>query len=79
MSLDFSSSGRLMYACYTDLGCIVWDVLKAEVVGKLEGHNGRVTRVRVSSDGLGVCTGSWDTTMQVYWSPPTALRHAMKM
>ena len=68
MSLDFSSSGRLMYACYTDLGCIVWDVLKAEVVGKLEGHNGRVTRVRVSPDGLGVCTGSWDTTMQV-WSP----------
>ncbi|SMN19561.1 similar to Saccharomyces cerevisiae YOR212W STE4 G protein beta subunit [Maudiozyma saulgeensis] len=67
-SIDFSSSGRLMYATYTDLGCVVWDTLKANVVGKLEGHLDRVTRVRSSYDGMGVCTGSWDTTLRI-WSP----------
>ena len=68
VSIDFSKSGRLMYACYTDLGCIVWDTLNAEVVGKLEGHTDRVTGVRTSPDGLAVCTGSWDTTMKI-WTP----------
>ena len=68
MSLDFSASGRLMYATYTDLGCVVWDLLRAEVVGKLEGHSDRISRVRSSPDGLGVCTGSWDTTLKI-WSP----------
>ncbi|CAB4253642.1 similar to Saccharomyces cerevisiae YOR212W STE4 G protein beta subunit [Maudiozyma barnettii] len=67
-SIDFSSSGRLMYVTYTDLGCVVWDILKANVVGKLEGHRDRVTRVRSSYDGMGVCTGSWDTTLRI-WSP----------
>lgn len=68
VSLDFSASGRLLYACYTELGCVVWDTLKAEVVGKLEGHSSRVSGVKSSYDGLGVCTGSWDSTLRV-WSP----------
>lgn len=68
VSLDFSGSGRLMYACYSDFGCVVWDILKAEIVGKLEGHSNRISRVRASPDGLAVCTGSWDSTMKI-WSP----------
>lgn len=68
VSIDFSSSGRLMYSCYTDIGCVVWDVLKAEVVGKLEGHSNRISGIRSSPDGLAVCTGSWDSTMKI-WSP----------
>ncbi|CCF59231.1 hypothetical protein KAFR_0G01970 [Kazachstania africana CBS 2517] len=68
VSIDFSNSGRLMYACYTDSGCVVWDTLKAEIVGKLEGHSNRVSRVKTSPDGLAVCTGSWDSTMKI-WSP----------
>lgn len=68
VSIDFSKSGRLMYACYTDLGCVVWDILNTEVVGKLEGHTNRVTSVKTSPDGLAVCTGSWDTIMKI-WTP----------
>lgn len=68
VSLDFSGSGRLLYSCYTDFGCVVWDVLKSEIVGKLEGHASRVSRVRASPDGLAVCTGSWDSTMKVWTS-----------
>ena len=68
LSLDFSKSGRLMYTCYTDIGVIVWDVLKAEIVGKLEGHSNRISRIRTSPDGLALCTGSWDSTMKI-WSP----------
>jgi len=64
-SLDFSSSGRLMYSCYTDHGCIIWDLLKGEIVGKLEGHNNRVSHVSSAPNGLAVATASWDTTMRV--------------
>ncbi|CCE64020.1 hypothetical protein TPHA_0G01840 [Tetrapisispora phaffii CBS 4417] len=68
LDLDFSYSGRLMYACYPDVGVIAWDILKAEIIGKLEGHSNRITKIRTSPDGLAVCTGSWDTTMKI-WSP----------
>ncbi|CCH59245.1 hypothetical protein TBLA_0B04070 [Henningerozyma blattae CBS 6284] len=70
LSLDFSKSGRLMYACYTDIGCLIWDTLKAEVVGRLDGHSNRVSGVHSSPDGLAVCTGSWDATMKI-WTPST--------
>lgn len=68
VSLDFSASGRLMYACYTDFGCVIWDTLKGDIVGKLNGHAGRISGVRSSPNGMAVCTGSWDSTMKV-WSP----------
>ncbi|CCD24966.1 G protein subunit beta NDAI_0E01500 [Naumovozyma dairenensis CBS 421] len=68
VSLDFSGSGRLMYACYTDIGCVIWDLLKGEIVGKLDGHSDRISGVETSPDGLAVCTASWDSTMKI-WSP----------
>lgn len=68
MSLDFSQSGRLMYSCYSEQGCYIWDTLKAEIVGKLEGHTNRVSKVSTAPNGFAVCTSSWDSSMRV-WTP----------
>lgn len=65
MSLDFSQSGRLMYSCYAEQGCYVWDTLKSTIVGKLDGHSNKVSKVSTSPNGYAVCTSSWDSTMRV--------------
>lgn len=67
-SLDFSGSGRLLYTCYTEYGCVIWDTIKCEVVGKLDGHSNRLSGIKTSPDGLAVCTSSWDMTMKL-WTP----------
>jgi WD40 repeat protein len=43
----------------------VWDTLKGERVGVLTGHENRVSCLGVSSDGMALCTGSWDSTLKV--------------
>lgn len=69
VSLDFSRSGRLLYSCYSDYGCIIWDTLKGNIVGALgmAGHLNKVNQVSSSPDGLIICTASWDQTIKV-WS-----------
>lgn len=69
LSLDFSKSGRLIYSCYSDYGCLIWDTFKGTIVGKMAfaGHVNRVNDVCVSPDGTGLCTASWDQTIKV-WS-----------
>ena len=64
-SIAFSASGRLLFAGYDDFNCNVWDTLKAERVGVLSGHENRVSCLGVSSDGMALCTGSWDSTLKV--------------
>ncbi len=64
-SVDFSTSGRLLFAGYDDFHCHVWDTLKGERVGTLSGHENRVSCLGVSSDGMALCTGSWDSTLKV--------------
>ena len=29
-------SGRFLYSCYSEYGCVVWDTLKSEIVGIIE-------------------------------------------
>lgn len=69
VSLDFSRSGRLLYSCYANSGCVIWDTLKAEIVGKLgfASHGNRINQVSVCPDGTGLCTASWDQTIKI-WS-----------
>jgi hypothetical protein len=39
----------------------VWDVLRGDRVGTLQGHDNRVSCLGVSQDALSLCTGSWDS------------------
>ncbi|XBW35901.1 hypothetical protein QEN19_001476 [Hanseniaspora menglaensis] len=68
LSMDFSNSGRLLYACYPNYGCVVWDTLKGEVVGMLQDHSSRINKVKSSNNGFGVMTGSWDNSIKM-WTP----------
>ncbi|CAG8613099.1 12415_t:CDS:2, partial [Acaulospora colombiana] len=63
-SVAFSISGRLLFAGYDDFNCNVWDTLKGERVGVLAAHENRVSCLGVSTDGMALCTGSWDSLLK---------------
>ncbi|KAG5460216.1 MAG: WD40-repeat-containing domain protein, partial [Olpidium bornovanus] len=63
-SVAFSVSGRLLFAGYDDYNCKVWDTLKGESVGVLAAHDNRVSCLGVSTDGMALCTGSWDSLLK---------------
>ncbi len=65
LSVDFSHSGRLLFAGYSDYTVNVWDSLKCHRISILYGHDNRVASLKVSPDGTAFCTGSWDTTLRV--------------
>jgi len=69
-SVAFSISGRILFGGYDDWTCNVWDTLKGERVGVLTGHENRVSCLGVSSDGMALCTGSWDSTLRVSGKVP---------
>ena len=52
--------------CSANVALQVWDVLRGDRVGSLNGHENRVSCLGVSNDGMSLCTGSWDSTV----SPP---------
>jgi guanine nucleotide-binding protein G(I)/G(S)/G(T) subunit beta-1 len=66
-SVAFSISGRILFGGYDDWTCNVWDTLKGERVGVLTGHENRVSCLGVSIDGMALCTGSWDSTLRVFY------------
>ncbi|ORX55641.1 guanine nucleotide-binding protein, beta subunit [Hesseltinella vesiculosa] len=66
-SVAFSISGRLLFGGYDDFHCHVWDTLKGDHVGALRAHENRVSCLGVSSDGVALCTGSWDSLLKI-WS-----------
>ncbi|EDO37631.1 predicted protein [Nematostella vectensis] len=65
-SLDFSVSGRLLFAGYHDYTINVWDTLKVERLAVYYGHDNRISCLKVSPDGTGICTGSWDNTLRIW-------------
>lgn len=65
-SVAFSISGRFLFAGYDDFNCNVWDTLKGERVFTLQGHDNRVSCLGVSSDGMALCTGSWDSLLRIW-------------
>lgn len=48
----------------------VWDVLRGERVGTLQGHDNRVSCLGVSNDALSLCTGSWDSMVSMILTSP---------
>jgi hypothetical protein len=48
----------------------VWDVLRGERVGTLQGHDNRVSCLGVSNDALSLCTGSWDSMVSTVPTSP---------
>ncbi|CAO3622743.1 unnamed protein product [Cunninghamella blakesleeana] len=65
-SIDFSVSGRLLFGGYDDCNCHIWDTLKGERLGTLSAHENRVSCLGIATDGMALCTGSWDTTLKVW-------------
>lgn len=69
-SIAVSKSGRIMYTCYADYGCISWDVFQKKIIEKIgtgySAHQDRISQVKVSEDGQGLATASWDTTVRIW-------------
>lgn len=65
-SVDFSVSGRLLFAGYNDYTVNIWDSLKQQRICLLYGHENKVSCVQVSPDGTALSTGSWDCTLRVW-------------
>jgi len=65
-SVDFSQSGRLLFAGYNDYTVNVWDVLKGTRVSILFGHENRISSLKASPDGTAFCTASWDNTLRIW-------------
>lgn len=67
-SVDFSSSGRLLFSGSEDHNCYVWDTLgtSKEQLSKLDGHHQRVATLGVTPLGDALCTGSWDCTLRIW-------------
>ncbi|XP_049574666.1 guanine nucleotide-binding protein subunit beta-5b isoform X2 [Syngnathus scovelli] len=65
-TVDFSLSGRLLFAGYNDYTINVWDVLKGNRISTMYGHENRVSRVRLSPDGTALCSASWDNTLRIW-------------
>ena len=68
ISMDFSASGRLLFAGNDNSGCVVWDTLGSTTapLDTLTCHTNRVSAVQVAPSGQALATASWDTTLIVY-------------
>ncbi|XP_025190647.1 guanine nucleotide-binding protein subunit beta-2 isoform X1 [Melanaphis sacchari] len=65
-SCGLSVSGRFLLAGSDDNSIHVWDTMKVQHNGTLNGHENRVTSLSVSSNGMSVVTSSWDMNVRVW-------------
>ncbi|KAI1694525.1 WD domain, g-beta repeat domain-containing protein [Ditylenchus destructor] len=65
-SIDFSSSGRLLFSGDNAFNCNIWDAIRQERIGVLAGHSQRVSCLGVAKDGSAICTGSWDGLLKLW-------------
>lgn len=65
-SVDFSQTGKFLFAGYDDYNCYVWDTSLGSNAAQLTGHENRVSCLGVTPDGKALCTGSWDTLLKIW-------------
>jgi len=65
-SVDFSLTGKLLFAGYDDYHVQVWNVGNGQKAETLDMHENRVSCLGVSGDGKALCTGSWDTNLRIW-------------
>lgn len=66
-SLNFSKSGRLLFVAHGEAKMTIFDSLRTDRVGALQGHDALVAAVQTSPDGQTVATGGWDAKI-LLWS-----------
>ncbi|XP_014275459.1 guanine nucleotide-binding protein subunit beta-2 [Halyomorpha halys] len=65
-SAGVSLSGRFLLCGADDNNVHIWDLLKAQHNGTLQGHDNRITSLCVAPSGMGVSTCSWDQHVRVW-------------
>lgn len=67
-SVEFSRSGRVLFAGYDDYSAHGWDTLGASLQNsaKMASHDNRVSCIGVNPDGNALCSGSWDTLLKIW-------------
>jgi guanine nucleotide-binding protein G(I)/G(S)/G(T) subunit beta-1 len=68
-SLQFSSSGRILFAGYDNSSCYAWDSLLPSTktpIFVLDKHSMRISSVSLSSGGHVVALTSWDNTISLW-------------
>lgn len=63
-TVEFSPSGRVLFASYEDGALCSWDVLKGTCMGDMLKNNnpsGQVTSIQMNEDGSRMYTASWDS------------------
>lgn len=65
-AIDFSISGRILFAGYNDYAVNMWDTLRSHRIAMLYGHENRVSCLKVSPDGTAIATGSWDYSLKIW-------------
>jgi len=65
--IDFSASGRILFAGYDDENCYAWDTVMGVPITRLGGgHEKRISCLGVTKNGKALCTGSWDTLLKIW-------------
>lgn len=78
-----SPDGSLVAATDTEQRAWVWRAADGQLIGRVRGHERRVSSVAFSPDGHWLATGSWDDTVR-FWDmvrlqqPPGEIRRAIE-
>ncbi|XP_045502013.1 guanine nucleotide-binding protein subunit beta-5 [Colias croceus] len=64
--VEWSLSGRLVFAGYGDYTACAWDALRAARCAVLAAHEHRLAHLRLAPDGTALATASWDATLRIW-------------